>query len=64
MYASEHFYVAQFDQGPVYVGKSFIRSCLWRFGVKRRQSSLIRAVSGAPLSIVKLKRRYINSLNE
>jgi len=32
--------------GPL--GKSFTRSCLWRFGVKLRHS--IRAVSGAPLT--------------
>ena len=30
------------------LGKSFIHSCLWRFGMKFRHS--IRAVSGAPLS--------------
>ena len=30
------------------LGKSFARSCLWRFGVKLRHS--IRAASGAPLS--------------
>ena len=30
------------------LGKSFTRSCLWRFGVKLRHS--IRTVSGAPLS--------------
>ena len=30
------------------LGKSFIRSCLWRFSVKLWRS--IRAVSGAPLS--------------
>jgi len=30
------------------LGKSFTHSCLWRFGVKFRQSC---AVSGAPLSI-------------
>src|SRR6218665_801218 len=30
------------------LGKSFTRSCLWRFGVKLRHS--IRAVSGAPMS--------------
>src|SRR6218665_1823858 len=30
------------------LGKSFTRSCLWRFGVKLRHS--IRAESGAPLS--------------
>ena len=30
------------------LGKSFIRSCLWRIGVKLRHS--IRSVSGAPLS--------------
>ena len=29
------------------MGKSFDRSCLWRFGVKLRHST--RAVSGAPL---------------
>ena len=29
------------------LGKSFTRSCLWRFGVKLRHS--IRALSGAPL---------------
>jgi len=30
------------------LGKSFTCSCLWRFGVKLRNS--IRAVSGAPVS--------------
>src|SRR6218665_1732986 len=30
------------------LGKSFARSCLWRFGIKLRHS--IRALSGAPLS--------------
>ena len=30
------------------LGKSFTRSCLWRFGVKLRHK--IRAVSGVPLS--------------
>ena len=30
------------------LGKSFARSCLWRFGVKLRRSAL--AVSVAPLS--------------
>jgi len=30
------------------LGKSFTRSCLWRYGVKLRHS--IRAVSDAPLS--------------
>src|SRR6218665_2237094 len=35
------------------LGKSFTRSCLWRFGVKLRHS--IRAVSGVPLSNRNLK---------
>jgi len=35
------------------LGKSFTRSCLWRFGVKLRHS--IRAVSGAPLSSSRLE---------
>ena len=43
------------------LGKYLTRSCLWRFGVKLRQSS--RAVSGALLSIVAdMKRRYRNGL--
>jgi len=43
-------------------GKSFARSCLWRFGVKLWRS--IHAVLGAPLSIVVGLRRCRNSLNE
>ena len=44
--------------------KSFPHSYmyLWRFGVKLRHN--IRAVSGAPLVIVDLKRRYRNIQNE
>src|SRR6218665_1200074 len=45
------------------LGKSLTRGCLWRFGMKLRHS--IRAVSGATLiSILELRRRYRNSLNE
>ena len=32
------------------LGKSFARSCLWRFGMKLQHS--IRAMSGTPLSTV------------
>jgi len=35
------------------LGKSFTRSCQWRFGLKLRHS--IRAVSGAPLSSIGLE---------
>jgi len=35
------------------LGKSFTRSCLWRFGLKLRHS--IRVVSGAPLSSSELE---------
>ena len=46
------------------LGKSVTYSCLCRFSVKFRHS--FRAVSGAPLSssLVDLKRRHRNSLNE
>ena len=44
------------------LGKSFTRSCLWRFGVKLRHS--IHAVSEAPLSSSGLERCCINNLNE
>ena len=47
------------------LGKSFTRSCLWRFGVKLRYSIL--DVSGALLSssrLEKVLRRYINGLSE
>jgi len=44
------------------LGKSFTRSCLWRFGVKLQHS--IHALSGAHLVVVDLNRRYGNSLNE
>jgi len=44
------------------LGKSFARSCLWRFGVKLRPN--FHAVLGAPLSSSGLERRYRNTLNE
>ena len=44
------------------LGKSFIRSCLWHFGMKLQHS--IWAVSEVPLSSSDFKRRYRNSLNK
>jgi len=44
------------------LGKSFIRSCLWRFGVKLQHSN--RAVSGTPLSSSGREEALKNSLNE
>src|SRR6218665_144892 len=40
-----------YSRHVVTLGKSFTRSCLWRFGVKLRHS--FRAVLGAPLSGLK-----------
>ena len=39
------------------LGKSFTRSCLWRFGMKLRHS--IRAVSGVPLSSSRLEKALL-----
>ena len=47
------------------LGKSFTRSCLWRFGVKLRHS--IRAVSAAPLSSSRLEEalyKYLEWMSE
>ena len=43
-------------------GKFLAHNCLWCFDMKLRHS--ICAVSGAPLSISGLERRYRNGLNE
>ena len=45
-----------------HLGKSFTRSCLWRFGVKLRHS--IRAMLGAPVSSSGSACEYSSGLEE